>query len=75
MERKPKPELMRIVNSPFEGVVIDKAGKEPGRGVYICKNRACIENSIRKKRIKINLKTDISESFITLLQEYAATLE
>ncbi len=75
MERKPKPELLRIVNSPFEGVVIDEVGKEPGRGAYICKNAACVENAIRRKRIKINLKTEVSESFIDKLQEYITKLE
>lgn len=75
MERKPKPELLRIVNSPFDGVVIDENGKNPGRGAYICKSSDCIENAIRRKRIKINLKTEVSESFIQQLQEYITKLE
>ena len=75
MERKTKPELLRIVNSPFDGVIIDERGKAPGRGAYICKNPACIENAIRRKRIKINLRTEVSESFIQQQQEYITKLE
>ena len=29
MERKTKPELLRIVNSPFDGVIIDEREKLP----------------------------------------------
>ena len=75
MERKPKPELLRIVKSPFDGIIIDENGKQPGRGAYICKNTACIENAIRRKRIKINLRAEVSESFIEKLQEYINSLE
>nr|WP_245526805.1 YlxR family protein [Marinithermus hydrothermalis] len=33
--RRPKRELLRIVRTP-EGFVIDRTGKRPGRGAYVC---------------------------------------
>ena len=35
-EMKPKRELIRVVKSP-EGVIsLDKTGRSPGRGAYVC---------------------------------------
>ena len=40
-QMKPKNELIRIVN--FDGsVTVDKTGKLNGRGVYLCKSKACV---------------------------------
>ena len=32
----PKKELVRIVRTPDNQVVVDKTSKKPGRGAYIC---------------------------------------
>ena len=42
MESKPKQELIRIAY--FEGELsVDRTGKAKGRGVYVCKNRECMQ--------------------------------
>ena len=38
-----KRALVRIVNSPEEGLVVDLTGKRNGRGAYVCGQDACWE--------------------------------
>ncbi len=52
-EMKPKKELIRIVRSPEGKVSIDKVGKAPGRGCYICPSLQCLETAVKGKRVII----------------------
>lgn len=71
-ERKPKKELVRVVRSP-EGVVsVDKKGKAPGRGAYICPEPVCLQKAIRSKALERNLETPIPEE---LTERLMAELE
>ncbi|MBE6729811.1 MAG: YlxR family protein [Ruminococcaceae bacterium] len=50
-ERKPKNELIRIVRTPEEKIVLDFTGKQNGRGAYICKSKECLSSAVKKKRL------------------------
>ncbi len=44
-EMKPKKELIRIVKTPDNDIVLDLTGKLNGRGAYICKNVDCLKKA------------------------------
>ena len=44
---KPKKELIRVVKSKENEISIDLVGKKPGRGAYVCKDRACLEKAFK----------------------------
>lgn len=48
-ESKDKSELLRVVKRPDGSVVIDRSGKEPGRGAYVCRNGDCMATAIKKR--------------------------
>lgn len=49
-ESKPQSELIRI--ACYEGVLtVDTDGKSKGRGVYICKDKKCMETAKKKRAI------------------------
>ena len=54
-------EMFRIVKTPEGEIVYDATGKRNGRGVYICKNAACLENAARKGGIARSLHMQIPE--------------
>ncbi len=61
----PKSGLIRIAAK--DGVVlVDKDGKHPGRGAYLCRDIKCIENAEKKKALskhfKMNVPAEIYES-------------
>lgn len=68
-QMKPKTDLVRIVNSP-DGVVVDLIGKLNGRGVYLCRCKACVEKALKNKKFdkaygfSLDSVKDILESII-----------
>ncbi|MEX2105034.1 MAG: YlxR family protein [Bacilli bacterium] len=60
-EMKSKKELIRIVRTPDQEVLIDPTGKKSGRGAYLCNNEGCFQLSIKKKALSRALSVEISE--------------
>lgn len=60
MQSKEKKDLIRIAG--YEGVLtVDLTGKAKGRGVYLCRNQACLEAAGKKKAIERNLGISLTE--------------
>ena len=62
-----KKNLIRVVRKPDGTLVIDKKGKEPGRGAYICMETECLKEAIRKKAIERALGVSLSDDIIVEL--------
>ena len=58
---KNKYEMLRVVKSPDGTVFLDKTGKLPGRGAYVCDDTKCIEKALKSGKISRTLKTKIPE--------------
>lgn len=67
-EKKDKKDLIRIVKLPNGEINIDKSGKMPGRGAYICDNIQCLEKAIKTKRIERVLETKIENTIYEKLR-------
>lgn len=62
-ELKEKKELVRVVKTPEEEIVLDKTGKANGRGAYLCKNTQCFDKARKSSALERALKTSISKEF------------
>ena len=51
LSESPKKTLIRIVRSPDGIVTIDRTGKKPGRGAYLCLDMECIEKARKKNSL------------------------
>lgn len=69
MEMKPKKELIRVVKTNEEEVLVDLTGKKSGRGAYVCKSIECLEKAFKAKRLNKNLQTNISNDIYNKLKE------
>ena len=69
MQSFPKQELIRIVRTPENEVLIDLNGKKSGRGAYLCKDKACLKKAVKAKRLQSNLEVQISEELIESLSK------
>ena len=68
MQSMPKDELMRVAGC--EGrLTADPEGKAPGRGVYVCKNRECMEKALRKGGFQRSLRRNSSMDEISSVIE------
>ena len=54
-----KKEMVRIVRSPEGEVSLDRSGKKPGRGAYVCPNPACIEKAFQSKSLEKDLQVKV----------------
>ncbi len=69
---KDKKELIRVVRSATGEVTIDKIGKKPGRGAYVCPDAECVSKAVKEKRLEKALEVAIDkEIYEKLLGELA----
>jgi len=67
--------LIRLVRGPDGHVGVDATGKRPGRGAYLCHDRACWEAAVKRRAIERALKLEqLPPDDRTALLDYARTL-
>lgn len=58
-EMKGKKDLMRVLKTPEDELIIDATGRKNGRGAYLCRSMECFELAIKNKGLERSLKTSI----------------
>lgn len=66
--KKDKKDLIRVIKNNKNEIIIDKTGKQEGRGAYICNSVQCLEKVIKSKRLEKSLDTKISEEIYSNLK-------
>lgn len=51
-EMKPKRELIRVVKTPQDEILLDLTGKKSGRGAYVCKDIECLRKARKARRFE-----------------------
>lgn len=59
---KEKIELVRIVRKSSGEFALDRSGKEPGRGAYVCKDGDCMAIMAKKRALSRAFKQDVPQS-------------
>ena len=67
-QMRPKTELVRVVRTA-EGAVIDRTGKQNGRGAYLCADPACLQKAIKTRALERALETGLDDAVRERLQE------
>lgn len=69
-QEKGKNEMVRVIRSPENEILIDTTGRMNGRGAYICKSAECLNKAIKTKSLSRALKAEIpDELYDTLSKE------
>ena len=69
-EMKEKKELIRVIKTPEEEIILDATGRKNGRGAYVCASTECLKNAIKRKGLERSLKMAIpTEVYDSLEQE------
>ena len=63
-EMKSKKEMLRVIKTAEEEILLDTTGKKNGRGAYICPNGECLKKAIKSKGLERSLKTAIPQEVI-----------
>ncbi len=71
---KEKKALIRLVRADNEAVEVDISGKKPGRGAYLCHNKACWETALKKNCLEYTLRTKLGDANCQSLIDYSHNL-
>ena len=74
-EMKSKKEMLRVLKTTEEEIVLDTTGKMNGRGAYLCKNAECLKKAIKQKGIERSLKMEIEKSVYEKLEKEFLNIE
>lgn len=68
-EKLPKQELIRVVRTPEQEVIIDLNGKANGRGAYLKKDVEVFEKAKKNKVLNKQLEIEVPDEIFEQLKE------
>ena len=68
-EKLPKQELIRVVRTPNQEVIVDLTGKANGRGAYLKKDLAVFEKAKKSKVLDKILEIEVKDEIYEKLKE------
>lgn len=74
-QMKAKKEMLRILKTTDEEVVLDTTGKLNGRGAYLCKDGECLKKAIKHKGIERSFKMEIDKAVYERLEKEFLNIE
>lgn len=70
-DMKSKKEMMRILKTPEDEIILDVTGKKNGRGAYLCKSGECLLKARKNKGLERSFKMSIpNEVYDNLEKEF-----
>jgi hypothetical protein len=72
-QMKAKNELLRVLRTQDEEIIIDSTGRKNGRGAYICRDPECMKKARKSKALdrafKMQVAEDVYESLTNDIQK------
>ena len=69
-EMKNKREMIRILKTEGEGIILDATGRKNGRGAYICPSQECLQRAVKSRGLDRSFKMTVPrEVYVTLEKE------
>ena len=73
-EMKSKKELVRILKTTEDELMIDATGKKNRPGAYICRSMECLEKAQKSKGLERSLKMPVPQDVYETLRKELAEL-
>ncbi len=74
-EMKSKKEMIRVLKTSEDDIVLDATGKKNGRGAYLCFSKDCLCKAIKNKGLERSFKQAIPKDVYERLEKEMASLE
>ena len=68
-EMKPKKELLRVLKTPENGILLDVTGRQNGRGAYLCNNVECFRKAASSRGLERSLQMAIPAEIYEQLEK------
>jgi uncharacterized protein len=66
-EMKPKKEMIRVIKTAEDEIILDTTGRKNGRGAYICPGNECLQKAIKCKGLERSFKMPIPKDVYEML--------
>ena len=68
---KTKKEMMRVLKTAEDGIILDTTGKKNGRGAYLCVSMECLQKARKNRGLERSFKMSIpNEVYDNLEKEF-----
>lgn len=67
-ESRDKKELIRIVKTPENQMVVDRTGRKNGRGAYLCDSRDCLKKAKKSKALERAFRMQVPDTIYDELE-------
>ena len=74
-EMKSKKEMLRVLKTAEDEIVLDVTGKKTGRGAYLCFSKECLEKAMKSRGLERSLKAAIPQEVYENLKKEFDTIE
>lgn len=68
-EMKSKKEMIRVLKTTEDEIIIDATGRKNGRGAYLCPSMECYKKAEKNKGLERSLKMSIPKSVYETLEK------
>ena len=68
-EMKGKKEMMRVLKTAEDDIVLDVTGKKNGRGAYLCLSEECLKKARKNKGLERSFKMSIPDEIYEKLEK------
>ena len=74
-EMKSKKDMIRVLKTAEDEIILDATGKKNGRGAYLCFSMECLEKAIKSHGLERSLKASIPEEVYKSLKKEVEAIE
>ena len=60
-EMKEKKDMIRVIKTPEDEIILDSTGRANGRGAYLCNDPECFNKALKNRGLERSLKSQIPE--------------
>ena len=68
-------EMLRVLKTTEDEIVLDTTGKKNGRGAYLCLSRECLDKAIKNHGLERSLKTAVPDEVYERLKKELEDIE
>lgn len=68
-EMKSKKEMIRILKTESEGILLDATGRKNGRGAYICPSADCLKKAVKSRGLDRSFKMQVPKEVYETLEK------
>ena len=68
-EMKPKKEMIRVIKTAEDEIMLDATGRKNGRGAYLCPSMECLRKAVKGKGLERSFKMAIPKEVYETLEK------